>query len=125
MQYKDLKSKARILGIRLTKTVKGKRVQLSPSELRKKISMNFNDTVRNAQRVIKMCKTIVAVPATVSRSNNVVPLKPQTRPPPPPPRPPAAPPRRRGSRRSRSRGNARRSRSLSSRNKCSRSCRFS
>ena len=88
MQYKDLKGKARILGIRLTKTVKGKRVQLSPAELRKKISMNFNDTVRNAQRVIKMCKTIVVVPTTVSRSNNVVPPKPQTRPPPPPPPPP-------------------------------------
>ena len=78
MQYRDLKNKAKKLGLRVTKTVNGKRVKLSAKELRAKISMNFENSVRNAQRVISICRTVV-VPMTGSA------------PPPPPPPPPRRP----------------------------------
>lgn len=78
MQYRDLKNKAKKLGLRVTKTVKGKRVKLSAKELRSKITMNFENSVKNAQKVIRVCQNIV-VP-TVVRAG--VP------PPPPPPRRP-------------------------------------
>ena len=86
MQYRDLKNKAKKLGLRVTKTVKGKRVKLSAKELRSKISMNFENSVKNAQRVIKICKTVVLpTPAPVVRSRCGPP------PPPPPPPPPTRP----------------------------------
>ena len=78
MQYRDLKNKAKKLGLRVTKTVKGKRVQLTAKELRSKITMNFENSVKNAQKVIRVCQNIVA--PTVVRAG--VP------PPPPPPRRP-------------------------------------
>jgi hypothetical protein len=78
MQYKELKDKAKKLGLRVTKTVGGKRVKLSARELRSKITMNFENSVKNAQRVIRICRTVVI---------------PVSGPPPPPPPPPSrAPP---------------------------------
>jgi hypothetical protein len=65
MQYRDLKNKAKKLGLRVTKTINGKRVKLSAKELRAKISVNFENSVRNAQRVISICRTVV-VPMTGS-----------------------------------------------------------
>jgi hypothetical protein len=76
MQYLELKNKAKKQGLRVTKTVKGKRVKLSARELRTKIRMNFDNSVKNAQRVIRVCQTIVA--PTVVRAGI----------PPPPPPPP-------------------------------------
>lgn len=76
MQYLELKNKAKKQGLRVTKTVKGKRVKLTARELRAKIRMNFENSVKNAQKVIRVCQTIV-VP---TRSMGV--------PPPPPPPPP-------------------------------------
>ena len=73
MQYRDLKNKAKKLGLRVTKTVQGKRVKLTARELRAKITMNFENSVKNAQRVIRICRTVV-VPITSAP------------PPPPPPR---------------------------------------
>ncbi len=59
MQYRDLKNKAKKLGLRVTKTVDGKRVKLSSRELRSKITMNFENSVKNAQKVIRICRTVV------------------------------------------------------------------
>lgn len=80
MQYRDLKNKAKKLGLRVTKTVKGRRVKLSAKELRSKITMNFENSVKNAQKVIRVCQNIVA--PTVVRAGA---------PPPPPPPPPRRP----------------------------------
>lgn len=80
MQYRNLKEKARKLGLRVTKTVNGKRVKLTPKELRARISMNFENSVRNAQKVISICRTVVAPTAV-----------PGSFPPPPPPPPPRKP----------------------------------
>ena len=94
MQYKDLKNKAKKLGLRVTKNVKGKRKQLSSSELRAKITANFENSVKNAQKVIKICRTVVA-PA-----NYQVPMGVPPPPPPPPPKklmgvpPPPPPPKK-------------------------------
>jgi hypothetical protein len=90
MQYKDLKDKAKKLGLRVTKTVNGKRVALSAKELRAKITMNFENSVKNAQKVIRICRTVV-VPATQPAAR-----APSPPPPPPPPRAPAPPPPRGG-----------------------------
>ena len=78
MQYRDLKNKAKKLGLRVTKTVKGKRVKLSAKELRSKITMNFENSVKNAQKVIRVCQTVV-VPTAYGGGGA---------PPPPPPRRP-------------------------------------
>ena len=59
MQYRDLKNKAKKLGLRVTKTIDGKRVKLSSRELRSKITMNFENSVKNAQKVIRICRTVV------------------------------------------------------------------
>jgi hypothetical protein len=88
MQYKDLKDKAKKLGLRVTKTVKGKRVALSAKELRTKITMNFENSVKNAQKVIRICRTVVVPTTTTPRA--------PVPPPPPPPRAPAPPPPRGG-----------------------------
>jgi hypothetical protein len=87
MQYKDLKEKAKKLGLRVTKDVRGKRVKLTAKELRSRITMNFENSVKNAQQMIRICKTIV-VP------NSYVPSRGGPRPPPPPPPPPSAQPPR-------------------------------
>jgi len=76
MQYLELKNKAKKQGLRVTKTVKGKRVQLTARELRAKIRMNFENSVKNAQKVIRVCQTII------------VPTRSVGAPPPPPPPPP-------------------------------------
>lgn len=76
MQYRDLKNKAKKMGIRVTKTIKGKRVKLSARELRSKITMNFENSVKNAQKVIRICRTVV------------LPTQGSSAPPPPPPPPP-------------------------------------
>ncbi len=78
MQYKDLKDKAKKLGLRVTKNVDGKRVKLTAKELRSKVTRNFENSVRNAQRVIRICRTVVAPTASFA-------------PPPPPPPPPKRP----------------------------------
>lgn len=85
MQYKDLKNKAKKLGLRVTKTVDGKRVKLTARELRSKITMNFENSVKNAQKVIRICQTVVAPMATPRSQGACAP------PPPPPPPPPRKP----------------------------------
>ena len=79
MQYRELKDKAKKLGLRVTKTVDGKRVKLTARELRAKVTRNFKNSVKNAQRVIRICRTVVAPTASFA---------------PPPPPPPPPPPRR-------------------------------
>ena len=85
MQYRELKNKAKKLGLRVTKNVDGKRVKLTTRELRSKITMNFENSVRNAQKVIRICQTVVAPVVTPRPQGARVP------PPPPPPPPPKKP----------------------------------
>lgn len=80
MQYKELKDKAKKLGLRVTKNVGGKRVKLTARELRAKVTRNFENSVKNAQRVIRICRTVVTPTA--------IPGPPPPPPPPPPPRRP-------------------------------------
>ena len=81
MQYRDLRNKAKKLGLRVTKNVDGKRVKLTGRELRSKITMNFENSVKNAQKVIKICKTVL-----ISTPTGATPRPPPPPPPPPPPR---------------------------------------
>jgi hypothetical protein len=86
MQYKDLKEKAKKAGLRVTKDVRGKRVKLTAKELRAKIRLNFENSVKNAQQVIRVCRTIVGPGPQMTMRPSGVPPPP---PPPPPPRKPA------------------------------------
>ena len=85
MQYKDLKEKAKKAGLRITKDVRGKRVKLTAKELRAKIRLNFENSVKNAQQVIRVCRTIVGPGPQMTMRPSGVP------PPPPPPPPPRKP----------------------------------
>ena len=78
MQYKDLKEKAKKAGLRITKDVRGKRVKLTAKELRAKIRLNFENSVKNAQHVIRVCRTIVSPGPQMT-------MRPSGVPPPPPP----------------------------------------
>jgi hypothetical protein len=81
MQYKELKEKAKKMGLRVTKDVRGKRVKLTAQEIRAKLRLNLENSVKNAQHVIRICKTIIVnSPQTTTR--------PGAPPPPPPPPPP-------------------------------------
>ena len=80
MQYRDLKDKAKKMGIRVTKDINGKRVPLSGRELRKKIRRDFDNSIKNAQKVIYACQAIVGHGGG-------------GRPPPPPPPPPPPKPK--------------------------------
>lgn len=82
--YKELKDKAKNLGIRVTKVVDGRRRYLTASELRREITKNFNNRVQNTRKVIRICKDIV-----VSTGTAPAPAPPP--PPPPPSRPPPKP----------------------------------
>jgi hypothetical protein len=85
MQYKDLKEKAKKAGLRITKDVRGKRVKLTAKELRAKIRLNFENSVKNAQQVIRVCRTIVGPGPQMT-------MRPGGIPPPPPPPPPSRKP---------------------------------
>ncbi len=61
MQYRDLKNKAKQVGLRVTKNVDGKRVKLTARELRSRITMNFENSVKMPE-VIRICQTVVATP---------------------------------------------------------------
>src|SRR5210317_2107400 len=80
MQYRELKNKAKKLGLRVTKNVQGKRVKLTARELRSKITTNFENSVKNAQKVIRICQTVVAPAPQGGRV--------------PPPPPPSMPPKK-------------------------------
>jgi hypothetical protein len=51
MQYKELKEKAKKMGLRVTKDVRGKRVKLTAQEIRAKLRLNLENSVKNAQHV--------------------------------------------------------------------------
>lgn len=81
---------ARRLKIRLTKDLRGKRIKLSKSELKTKIKNmggTIPDPVKDAKKLIKMCQSLMIVPAAPPQA-----APPLRAPPPPPPPPPRAPP---------------------------------
>jgi len=73
MQYRDLKNKAKQVGLRVTKNVDGKRVKLTARELRSRITMNFENSVKNAQKVIRICQTVVAYTPRVTNNKRAPP----------------------------------------------------
>jgi hypothetical protein len=58
----DLKEKAKQMGIRVTKDVKGKRVKLSDKELKMKLmnSLTLNNQAKHAKKFIRVCRTVLA-----------------------------------------------------------------
>jgi hypothetical protein len=102
-----IRDKARKKGLRLTKNVKGKRVDKTDKALKKEIEKlndgSFKNKIRETKKTIKMCKGVLNVltkyktPIMIRSTNKgTVFTKPQTifempkKPPPPPPKKPSA-----------------------------------
>ena len=58
----DLKEKAKQMGVRVTKDVKGKRVKLTDKELKAKLmnSLTLNNQAKHAKKFIRVCRTVLA-----------------------------------------------------------------
>jgi len=99
MEYEKLKEKVKMLGFRVTKDVKGKRVKLSKKELMAKLPKkvkaepSLENQAKSAKKFIKVCKMVLkeAGPNAprVQRVAQPVRMSPRraTMPPPPPPPP--------------------------------------
>ena len=99
MEYEKLKEKVKMLGFRVTKDVKGKRVKLSKKELMAKLPKkakaepSLENQAKSAKKFIKVCKMVLkeAGPNAprVQRVAQPVRMSPRraTIPPPPPPPP--------------------------------------
>ena len=58
----DIKEKAKQIGVRVMKDVKGKRVKLSDKELKTKImnAMSLENQAKHAKKFIRVCRTVLA-----------------------------------------------------------------
>jgi hypothetical protein len=103
MEYEKLKEKVKMLGFRVTKDVKGKRVKLSKKELMAKLPKkakaepSLENQAKSAKKFIKVCKMVLkeAAPNTprVQRVAQPVRMSPRRAAVPPPPPPPPLNPR--------------------------------
>ena len=102
MEYDKLKEKVKMLGLRVTKDVKGKRVKLTKKELAAKLPKkmkaqpSLENQAKSAKKFIKVCKMVLKeaepnVPRAPRPSRATAPSPP---PPPPPMRAPPPPPQR-------------------------------
>ena len=106
MEYEKLKEKVKMLGFRVTKDVKGKRIKLTKKELMAKLPKktkaepSLENQAKSAKKFIKVCKMVlkeaepnqprvqrIAQPVRMSPRRATMP------PPPPPPRPMSLNPR--------------------------------
>ena len=102
MEYDKLKEKVKMLGLRVTKDVKGKRVKLTKKELAAKLPKkikaqpSLENQAKSAKKFIKVCKMVLreAEPSrTVSQPVRMSPRRTAMPPPPPPPPPMSLNPR--------------------------------
>jgi hypothetical protein len=99
MEYDKLKEKVKMLGLRVTKDVKGKRVKLTKKELaaklpkRVKAQPSLENQAKSAKKFIKVCKMVLreAEPTRVVQQPVRVSPRRMAAPPPPPPPPPGVP----------------------------------
>nr|QIZ31240.1 hypothetical protein orf00270 [Ostreococcus mediterraneus virus 2] len=99
MEYDKLKEKVKMLGFRVTKDVKGKRVKLTKKELAAKLPKkmkaqpSLENQAKSAKKFIKVCKMVLReAEPTQPRAPRVVQqpvrMSPRRAAPPPPPPPP-------------------------------------
>ena len=98
MEYDKLKEKVKMLGFRVTKDVKGKRVKLTKKELAAKLPKkmkaqpSLENQAKSAKKFIKVCKMVLReAEPTQPRAPRVVRTSPRRVVPPPPPPPPPMP----------------------------------
>ena len=99
MEYDKLKEKAKRLGIRVTKTVNGKRVKLSKKELAAKLvrktpkrTPSLENQAKSAKKFIRVCKMVLKeAEPNAPRPARVVPQAPPIPKAPPVPLPRAPP----------------------------------
>jgi hypothetical protein len=102
MEYDKLKEKVKMLGFRVTKDVKGKRVKLTKKELAAKLPKkmkaqpSLENQAKSAKKFIKVCKMVLReAEPTQPRAPRVVQqpvrMSPRRAAPPPPPPPPGVP----------------------------------
>ena len=101
MEYEKLKEKVKKLGFRVTKDVKGKRVNLTKKELMAKLPKktkgepSLENQAKSAKKFIKVCKMVLKeAEPNQPRVRQPVRVSPRrVAPPPPPPRPMSLNPR--------------------------------
>ena len=102
MEYDKLKEKVKMLGFRVTKDVKGKRVKLTKKELAAKLPKkmkaqpSLENQAKSAKKFIKVCKMVLreaepAQPRVQRVVQQPVRMSPRRAAPPPPPPPPGVP----------------------------------
>ena len=102
MEYDKLKEKVKMLGFRVTKDVKGKRVKLTKKELAAKLPKkmkaqpSLENQAKSAKKFIKVCKMVLreaepAQPRAPRVVQQPVRMSPRRVAPPPPPPPPGVP----------------------------------
>ena len=96
MEYEKLKEKVKMLGLRVTKNVKGKRTKLTKKELMAKLpkkNTSLENQAKSAKKFIKVCKMVLReAEPTQPRAPRVVRMSPRRMAaPPPPPPPPGVP----------------------------------
>ena len=98
MEYDKLKEKVKMLGFRVTKDVKGKRVKLTKKELAAKLPKkmkaqpSLENQAKSAKKFIKVCKMVLReAEPTQPRAPRVVRTSPRRVAAPPPPPPPPMP----------------------------------
>ena len=93
MEYDKLKEKVKMLGFRVTKDVKGKRIKLTKKELMAKLPtksttpQTLENQAKSAKKFIRVCKMVLreAEPQRVAQPVRMSPRRVAVPPPPPPP----------------------------------------
>jgi hypothetical protein len=97
MEYDKLKEKVKMLGFRVTKDVKGKRVKLTKKELAAKLPKkmkaqpSLENQAKSAKKFIKVCKMVLREAEPTRVVQQPVRMSPRRVAPPPPPPPPGVP----------------------------------
>ena len=87
MDPTNIRSKARKLGLRVTKDVNGSRVKLTDKDIKKRVHAVMKSRASNTKKFIRICRDVLVTAGpigTVTQSRS-------TLPPPPPPPPPRKP----------------------------------
>jgi len=82
MDPTNIRSKARKLGLRVTKDVNGSRVKLTDKDIKKRVHAVMKSRASNTKKFIRICRDVLVTAGpigTVTQSRSILP------PPPPPP----------------------------------------
>jgi hypothetical protein len=96
MDPTSIRSKAKQLGLRVTKDINGKRVKLSDKQIKKTVNDVLKIRASDTKKFIRVCRDVLLTAGgNLTRPTQTAPVSrmqiPRPRPPPPPPPPPPRP----------------------------------